>query len=345
MKHLNILKNKAVITLLASTLFLATCNATDNMKSSGNTDLIYETPLHDAVRAHDLNIIKTLTNEKNINMVNEDNTTALHLSVSLNQFDIASFLIDNGANVNTTDRFGDTPLLDATRNKYTNISELLLCHDAKKDVTDKYKLMPLDYAKKTEDSYVQKLLTKEDISAYCNKSVVSVTLLEHNKPVNAVVVKSEAGDVVIDKPYTKATIESANKTPVESAVDKEAFLNKYGNFIDIKNPEKKFTIYFDSNSTEVTSTQQQTIDDLVEYIQSCPTCEVIIVGHSDTVGNKAYNQKLSLQRTDAIKNLLEAQDLEMKNITTQHFGEDKPLVETGDGITNEQNRRVEVTVR
>ncbi len=84
-----------------------------------------------------------------------------------NHLEIANILIENGALVNSIDKFGDTPLLDSTRNAYTKMSKLLLCNKAKSDIKDKYGFKAFDYAVKTNDQLIIKMLESENINSFC----------------------------------------------------------------------------------------------------------------------------------------------------------------------------------
>ncbi|MEK9671462.1 MAG: OmpA family protein [Rhodospirillaceae bacterium] len=72
---------------------------------------------------------------------------------------------------------------------------------------------------------------------------------------------------------------------------------------------------------------------------------VLLTGHADTSGDKAYNRKLSEKRANAVAAALREIGIEPDKILTQFFGEDEPAVKTGDGKRNANNRRVHVLVK
>jgi OOP family OmpA-OmpF porin len=71
---------------------------------------------------------------------------------------------------------------------------------------------------------------------------------------------------------------------------------------------------------------------------------VIAEGHTDSIGSDAYNQKLSEQRAESVRRYLVNGGIEAGRISTEGFGESRPVAsnQTADGRA--QNRRVELRV-
>ena len=72
---------------------------------------------------------------------------------------------------------------------------------------------------------------------------------------------------------------------------------------------------------------------------------VSVIGHTDTVGNKAYNVALSMRRAQAVRKLLVDSGIADGMIDVSSHGEENLLIKTADNVANAQNRRVEVVVR
>ena len=70
-----------------------------------------------------------------------------------------------------------------------------------------------------------------------------------------------------------------------------------------------------------------------------------MAGHADTSGTQRYNQDLSRRRAQAVASELVRLGVPREAITVQAFGESRPLVPTGDGVREPQNRRVEIVLR
>jgi hypothetical protein len=69
-----------------------------------------------------------------------------------------------------------------------------------------------------------------------------------------------------------------------------------------------------------------------------------VVGHTDTSGNSAYNQALSEGREQAVADELTRLGVPVSAISGEALGETQPAVQTGDGVAEEQNRRVDIQV-
>ena len=78
---------------------------------------------------------------------------------------------------------------------------------------------------------------------------------------------------------------------------------------------------------------------------SAVALEVIIaVGHTDSVGTDAYNQKLSIRRAEAVKAYLQAKGIEANRIYTEGKGEKQPVDSNKTAAGRAKNRRVEIEV-
>jgi outer membrane protein OmpA-like peptidoglycan-associated protein len=86
--------------------------------------------------------------------------------------------------------------------------------------------------------------------------------------------------------------------------------------------------------------------ELVQAIQKrVVTPDVVISGHTDTVGEMDYNYKLSLERAEVVYKILVAQGVAPANIIVTSHGEGNLLVKTGDNVEEPKNRRVEVVIK
>jgi OOP family OmpA-OmpF porin len=73
------------------------------------------------------------------------------------------------------------------------------------------------------------------------------------------------------------------------------------------------------------------------------TLEVIVaVGHTDSIGTDAYNQKLSIRRAEAVKKYLVSQGIEAKRIYVEGKGESQPVADNKTAEGRAKNRRVQI---
>ena len=106
--------------------------------------------------------------------------------------------------------------------------------------------------------------------------------------------------------------------------------------------QKSFLVFFDWDSAAVTP---QAVDILTEAVKNAMrggSGSVQLVGHADTSGPSVYNQKLSLRRAEAVRTAMQRLGLDTPAYDVTAKGETEPLVPTGDGIREPQNRRVQV---
>lgn len=108
-------------------------------------------------------------------------------------------------------------------------------------------------------------------------------------------------------------------------------------------PPRVFTLYFIEGSTSLTPESAPVLDELRRVVS--PASDVQITGHTDTTGDAAANDKLSLDRAIEIRAALVADGLPVANARVTGRGERELRVPTADGVGEPANRRVEVILR
>ena len=100
------------------------------------------------------------------------------------------------------------------------------------------------------------------------------------------------------------------------------------------------TLYFEYD----VGTNQQSVDlsRITDVIQQCNVDQISVTGHTDSSGNAAYNQSLSLKRANTIASQLSGAGFDINRITTRGAGENELAVLTGDGVKEALNRRAEI---
>ena len=71
---------------------------------------------------------------------------------------------------------------------------------------------------------------------------------------------------------------------------------------------------------------------------------IIAVGHTDSIGSDAYNQKLSIRRAEAVKAYLISKGIESNRVYTEGKGEKQPAASNSTAAGRAKNRRVEIEV-
>jgi OmpA-OmpF porin, OOP family len=105
---------------------------------------------------------------------------------------------------------------------------------------------------------------------------------------------------------------------------------------------KTFIVYFAFNKAGLTADAKKVIDDVVAANSSFHPVRIVLTGHTDTVGAKGFNQKLSEKRTKAVADALAKRGIQTSVLSASSYGKDKPVVRTVDNVREAKNRRVEV---
>ncbi len=107
-------------------------------------------------------------------------------------------------------------------------------------------------------------------------------------------------------------------------------------------PPGSYLVFFDFAKYNLTPEAMDIVNSAAGGITQGATVHVI--GNTDTVGSAEFNFRLGQQRADAVANQLMADGVSPSAITTESRGEESPLVPTGDGVAEPQNRRAEIVV-
>lgn len=86
------------------------------------------------------------------------------------------------------------------------------------------------------------------------------------------------------------------------------------------------------------------IDELLSKLQGMDTDVMITVGHTDSIGSNAYNEKLSLRRAASVKTYLVSKGVDASRIYTEGKGETQPVADNKTAEGRAKNRRVTVEV-
>ena len=105
-----------------------------------------------------------------------------------------------------------------------------------------------------------------------------------------------------------------------------------------------FRVLFASGSSTLQAPEQATIRQAAAAYKSRAGASVTLTGHTDTTGSPGFNQVLSQRRVDAVTASLVASGVPATSITGSASGETNPPVRTGDQVSDQKNRSVEITV-
>jgi OmpA-OmpF porin, OOP family len=102
--------------------------------------------------------------------------------------------------------------------------------------------------------------------------------------------------------------------------------------------------FFDFDKSVLKAEGKAKLDDLVGKVKGINLEVIIAVGHTDSKGTDAYNQKLSVARSEAVKAYLVSKGIEKNRVYTEGKGEKQPVADNKTKEGQAKNRRVEIEV-
>ncbi len=104
-------------------------------------------------------------------------------------------------------------------------------------------------------------------------------------------------------------------------------------------------VKFDFDKADVKQDSYSDIENLAEFMKQYPQTATTVEGHTDSVGNAAYNQKLSERRAAAVRDTLVNQyGVEANRVNAVGYGKDRPVADNATSEGRAINRRVEASV-
>ena len=132
---------------------------------------------------------------------------------------------------------------------------------------------------------------------------------------------------------------TTEKDLIQKEIDNEKI------YTDVFIRPKKYVIYFDFDSSVLTEDSSRVLWEFLKDVKKVDGKYIVnVVGHSDRVGTKNYNQKPSERRTDTIKHYLIKNGIAKDIIKISWQGEVEPQIITSNDFKEDLNRRVTITI-
>ena len=103
-------------------------------------------------------------------------------------------------------------------------------------------------------------------------------------------------------------------------------------------------ITFDLNSYVIKPQFKNTLDSVASVLKTYPDSTIVVSGHTDTTGNDAINNPLSVNRANSEESYLESQGISSSRITSRGYGSKQPIASNATEAGRAQNRRVEIAI-
>lgn len=173
-----------------------------------------------------------------------------------------------------------------------------------------------------------------------------VTLLpQADGSASAVTITTREGQQLLNQPFQVAEVARSGGigTATTSA---EALRQQYPQLLMQPLPAaERFVLEFEPGSSTLTAASQAQLPDIIARARARSGGEIVVTGHTDRQGSLEANDKLSLERAQAVRALLIERGFKPDLIEAAGRGEREPLVPTEDEVVQPRNRRAELLVR
>jgi outer membrane protein OmpA-like peptidoglycan-associated protein len=164
--------------------------------------------------------------------------------------------------------------------------------------------------------------------------------------VGTVVVERDGKQVVLNTAYAASRIVDGGAPAAERFGGAESVRAEFAGVLStLPDRPKSFLVYFLEGTDEFTEESGVEFARILSELRERSAPDVVVIGHTDRVGNLQYNDDLSLQRAERVRGELVRLGIPEARIRIAGRGEREPLVATDDEVVEPRNRRVEISVR
>lgn len=166
-----------------------------------------------------------------------------------------------------------------------------------------------------------------------------------NGHVGAIVVNRNGESRVIDTAFGAQRIEPDGAV-VAAKMTREDVHQIFASTVDaLPGRPATFMLYFLEGKDELTAESKAELEKVFGELKRRPLPDIMVIGHTDTVGTLAYNDKLSLARAERLRDMLVGLGLPGERVQAAGRGKRELLVPTDENVAEPRNRRVEINVR
>lgn len=163
--------------------------------------------------------------------------------------------------------------------------------------------------------------------------------------IGGVVVRRNDAEQVLDTPFAASRIAAEGKPESVSLTPEQVHNIFSATVAALPGRPATFMLYFLEGKDELTHTSNAELANVLDEIKRRPEPDLLVTGHADNVGSDGFNDKLSLARAERMRDLLTGRGIAPERIRVAGRGNRELLVNTGKGVAEERNRRVEISVR
>jgi outer membrane protein OmpA-like peptidoglycan-associated protein len=159
-------------------------------------------------------------------------------------------------------------------------------------------------------------------------------------------VKNEFGAANLATPRASTQVNADGPPGAVNTLSEEDVTRLFGAALAALPPEPRhFTLYFKFESDALTDESSRKVPEILAAVKRLAVPEVVVVGHTDTLGDRKKNVELGLKRAMSVKSVLADAGIATALIEVASHGEADLLVKTRNNRAEPRNRRVEISVR
>lgn len=103
-------------------------------------------------------------------------------------------------------------------------------------------------------------------------------------------------------------------------------------------------VQFESNSSELAAGSSEELDKAVDAMNKYDQIRIEIQAHTDNMGEESYNQYLSEQRANSVRDYMIGKGIAADRMVAKGYGESKPIADNSTRDGRAENRRVELKI-
>ncbi|HUP97898.1 MAG TPA: OmpA family protein [Usitatibacter sp.] len=166
-----------------------------------------------------------------------------------------------------------------------------------------------------------------------------------NGHVGKIVVQSGSATAVIDSAYGAQRVRSDGRIEPERLTEEQVRTMFGPTLAALPGKPTSYVLYFLEGKDELTPESTVELEKVFGEIKRRPLPDIVVIGHTDTMGGLEYNDRLSHARAERLREMLIGLGIPAQRVEAAGRGKRELLVPTEDNVSEARNRRVEINVR
>ena len=162
--------------------------------------------------------------------------------------------------------------------------------------------------------------------------------------------RSEADRLKIENDEQRASAQAALDRAAKEKVELRAqLLAQFSAVLQTRDTSRGLVVnmsdvLFDTAKFSLRPLAREKLAKVAGIVSGHPGLRLDVEGYTDSVGGEAYNQRLSEQRGDAVRDYLTQEGMAQSSVTAKGFGKAEPVASNDTAAGRQQNRRVEIVI-